>query len=59
MFLLDNNIVSELRRPNPNRSVVNWLQNTPSSKLFIAAITAGEIQAGIERNSGKRSSKSN
>ena len=49
MFLLDTNVISELRRTNPNPAVVTWIQKIPSSQLYIAAITAGEIQAGIER----------
>ncbi len=49
MFLLDTNIVSELRRPRPHGAVVAWLQSVPDSELFLSAISMGEIQAGIER----------
>jgi predicted nucleic acid-binding protein len=48
MYLLDTNIVSELRRPKPHGAVVAWLQSVPESDLRIAAVTLGEIQAGIE-----------
>jgi predicted nucleic acid-binding protein len=49
VFLLDTNIVSELRRPRPHGAVVAWLQSVPDSELFLSAISMGEIQAGIER----------
>ena len=48
MFLLDTNVVSELRRPRPHGAVVAWLQATPDSNLYVSAVTIGEIQAGIE-----------
>ena len=48
MYLLNTNVVSELRRPKPHGAVVAWLQDTPDSDLHISAVTLGEIQAGIE-----------
>ena len=48
MFLLDTNVVSELRRPRPHGGVVAWLQAIPDSDLYVSAVTIGEIQAGIE-----------
>ncbi len=48
MYLLDTNIISELRRPRPNGAVIAWLQSVPEKELHVAAITLGEIQAGIE-----------
>ena len=48
MYLLDTNVVSELRRPNPNPSVVRWIAGVPGDQLFVSAVTVGEIQAGIE-----------
>lgn len=48
MFLLDTNVVSELRRPHPHGGVVAWLEAIPDSDLYISAVTIGEIQAGIE-----------
>jgi predicted nucleic acid-binding protein len=49
MFVLDTNIVSELRRTSPHAGVLAWLKTTPESGIFISAVTVGEIQAGIER----------
>lgn len=48
MFLLDTNVVSELRRPRPHRAVLNWLESVRDVDLHISAVTIGEIQAGIE-----------
>lgn len=49
MFLLDTNIVSELRRPKPHGGVVAWMNSIASKDLYISAMTIGEIQAGIEK----------
>lgn len=48
MFLLDTNIVSELRKPRPHGAVIAWLQSVDDAQLFLSAVTIGEIQAGIE-----------
>jgi len=48
MYLLDTNIVSELRRTRPHEAVVSWLESIPETDLHISAVTLGEIQAGIE-----------
>lgn len=48
MFLLDTNVVSELRKPKPHGAVVAWLNSIDDAQLFISAVTLGEIQAGIE-----------
>lgn len=48
MYLLDTNIVSELRKPRPHGGVVAWLQATEDAELHLSAVTLGEIQAGVE-----------
>lgn len=48
MYLLDTNVVSELRKPKPHGAVVQWIQDTADSDLHISAVTIGEIQAGVE-----------
>lgn len=48
MFLLDTNIVSELRKSKPHGAVLAWLQSVDDRDLFLCAVTIGEIQAGIE-----------
>lgn len=49
MFLLDTNVVSELRRPRPHGAVLSWIDSLDPSSMSVAAATIGEIQAGIER----------
>lgn len=48
-YLLDTNVVSELRKPRPHAAVVSWLKNQSDEQLFLSAVTMGELQAGIER----------
>lgn len=48
MYLLDTNIVSELRKPKPHGGVVAWLESVDDIHLYLSAVTIGEIQAGIE-----------
>lgn len=47
-YLLDTNVVSELRRQRPHGGVVAWLQSLDDAQLHLSAVTLGEIQAGIE-----------
>jgi predicted nucleic acid-binding protein len=48
MYLLDTNIVSELRKPRPRPELVAWLEAIEETNLHLSAVTIGEIQAGIE-----------
>jgi predicted nucleic acid-binding protein len=48
MFLLDTNIVSELRKSKPHGGVLSWIGSIPNESLYISAVSIGEIQAGIE-----------
>ena len=48
MYLLDTNVISELRKPKPHGAVLAWLKSVDDSQLNISAVTLGEIQAGIE-----------
>ncbi len=48
MYLLDTNIVSELRRRKPHGGVLAWLHGVANSDLYLSAVTIGEIQSGIE-----------
>jgi predicted nucleic acid-binding protein len=49
LFLLDTNVISELRRPRPHGAVLKWMAENKRAQLKIAAVTVGEIQIGIER----------
>jgi predicted nucleic acid-binding protein len=48
-FLLDTNVVSELRKPKPHGAVLAWLTQVRDEQLFLSAVTLGELQTGIER----------
>lgn len=48
MYLLDTNVVSELRKPRPHGAVLAWLDGVDDANLHLATVTLGEIQAGIE-----------
>jgi toxin FitB len=47
-FLLDTNVVSELRKAKPHGAVVAWLSAQPAHTLYLSAMTIAEIQRGIE-----------
>ena len=48
MYLLDTNVVSELRRPKPHGAVLAWLMSVNDQALFLSAFSSAEIQRGIE-----------
>jgi predicted nucleic acid-binding protein len=48
MYLLDTNIISELRKPKPHGAVMAWVQSIEDKDLFLSAVSIGDIQAGIE-----------
>lgn len=47
-YLLDTNVISELRKRKPHGAVLAWTQEIPDKSLYTSAVTIGEIQAGIE-----------
>jgi len=49
VFLLDTNVISELRKAKPHGAVLAWAQAQAAESLFLSAVTVGEIQTGIER----------
>jgi predicted nucleic acid-binding protein len=48
MYLLDTNVVSELRKLKPHGAVVAWMNKVSDTSIALSAVTIGEIQAGIE-----------
>ena len=48
-YLLDTNVVSELRKPKPHGGVVAWLSDLREEQVFLCAVTLGELQIGVER----------
>ena len=57
MYLLDTNIISELRKPKPHGAVLEWYKNISDEDLHISAVSIGEIQAGIELTRGQDKKK--
>ena len=49
MYLLDTNVVSELRKRGPDPHVQAWYSMVTSAEIFISALTIGEIRLGIEQ----------
>ncbi|MBI9051123.1 MAG: type II toxin-antitoxin system VapC family toxin [Anaerolineaceae bacterium] len=48
-YLLDTCLISEFTKRDPNPIVIQWLDSMDEEKLFLSAITIGEIQHGIQR----------
>jgi predicted nucleic acid-binding protein len=49
MFILDTNVVSELRKgkPRPEEAVVQWAKTQQASRLFLTSITIFELERGV------------
>jgi predicted nucleic acid-binding protein len=48
VYLLDTNVISELRRPRPHGAISAWLREASDAEIHLSAVTIGELQAGIE-----------
>ena len=48
MYLLDTNVISELRRARPHGALLAWLGGIADADLHVSAVTIGELQAGVE-----------
>ena len=47
-YLIDTNVLSELRRKSPDARVTHWFSQRPASTLYISVLTLGEIRKSIE-----------
>jgi predicted nucleic acid-binding protein len=47
-FLLDTNCISEVVKPRPEISVIEWMESTDESLLFLSVLTLAEIRKGVE-----------
>ena len=47
MYLLDTNVVSELRKPRPDRNVKHWADSVSAASLYLSAITVLELETGV------------
>lgn len=48
-YVLDTDVVSELRKAKPHGAVLAWIDTVRSDQLFISTLTFGELQTGVER----------
>ena len=48
-YLIDTNVISELIKENPDKSVVKCLSSLSSESLYLSALTWGELQKGVTR----------
>ena len=48
-YLLDTNIISEIRKPKPHGAVVKWFDGLRDEQICLSAVTLGELQESIER----------
>jgi len=48
-YLLDTCVISELIKPQPNQSVVEWLNSQNEEDIYLSVLTIGEIQKGIAK----------
>lgn len=46
-YLIDTNVLSELRRREPNQGVIEWFVQRPATTLYLSVLTLGEIRKGI------------
>jgi len=46
-FLLDTNVLSEVRRPEPDHRVLRWLHEVDEDRTFISVISLAEIRKGV------------
>jgi toxin FitB len=54
-YLLDTNIISDVIKPEPSKSLLAWMGTQRDDELFIATLTIAEIRRGIlEKPRGKR-----
>jgi len=47
-YLLDTNVISELRKTKPHGAVVAWLETLRVEQIFLSAVTMGDLQTGVE-----------
>jgi predicted nucleic acid-binding protein len=48
-YLLDTNVVYEMRKRDPDPNLLEWFEDVPSTELFLSVLTLAEIRLGVER----------
>ena len=52
-YLVDTNVISEMSKPAPYKSVGNWIMSIPETDLFMSVVSIGEIVFGISKLTDK------
>jgi toxin FitB len=47
-YLLDTNVLSEVRRPRGDVSVKRWVSSVPAGDLYLSVLTLGDVRRGID-----------
>jgi predicted nucleic acid-binding protein len=47
-YLIDTNVLSELRRKTPDANVMKWVNSWPATSLYLSVLTLGELRKGID-----------
>lgn len=48
-YLLDTNVLSEVRKPQGDERVLAWISSVPAEDLYLSVLVIGEIRRGVER----------
>ncbi|MFZ2727697.1 MAG: type II toxin-antitoxin system VapC family toxin [Methylococcaceae bacterium] len=48
-YLIDTNVISELKRPQPNQKVLQWFASIDNKSLYLSVLTLGEIRKGVDK----------
>lgn len=48
-YLLDTNVLSEVRKPHADSNVRRWFERVRSDELFLSVLVLGEVRQGVER----------
>jgi len=53
-YLLDTCLLSELLKPQPRQTVIEWFQTVPETQLYLSVLTLGELHKGIAKLPGSK-----
>jgi toxin FitB len=56
-YLLDTNVVSELRKLKPHGAAIEWIGRLKDDQIYISAVTLGELHRGLERTRKQNTEK--
>lgn len=48
-YLLDTNVISEPKRPQPDARVIQWLAGVDENQTYLSVLTIGEMKKGVEK----------